>query len=178
MPDWDTTERLARDFLAVTPTGIVFWTSIALILIGLGAGRLTSVALPLLLLPPVILLSVSQFRPLFHERYVLYALAGAPLLVAAGADRAAGALRWLWLEGAGRGGRPWRGGRTGGGRRRGRRELVGAVSGGGAGRGAGDDRTNGIGGGTGPDRTTGTGPDRTTGTGLDRTTGTGAPARA
>ncbi len=83
VPDWDTTERLARDFLAVTPTGIVFWTSIALILIGLGAGRLTSVALPLLLLPPVILLSVSQFRPLFHERYVLYALAGAPLLVAA-----------------------------------------------------------------------------------------------
>lgn len=35
VPDWDTTERLARDFLAVTPTGVVFWISIALILIGL-----------------------------------------------------------------------------------------------------------------------------------------------
>ena len=101
IPDWDTTERLARDFLAVTPTGIVFWTSLLLILLGLGTGRLASIALPLLLVPPVLLLTVSQFRPLFHERYVLYALAGAPLLVAAGADRVVGALRWLWLEGQG-----------------------------------------------------------------------------
>ncbi|WP_405953161.1 glycosyltransferase family 39 protein [Streptomyces prunicolor] len=101
VPDWDTTERLARDFLAVTPTGIVFWTSLLLILLGLGSGRLTSVALPLLLVPPVLLLTVSQFRPLFHERYVLYALAGAPLLVAAGADRVVGAVRRLWLEGRG-----------------------------------------------------------------------------
>lgn len=146
VPDWDTTERLARDFLAVAPTGIVFWTSIALILIGLGAGRLASVALPLLLLPPLLLLSVSQFRPLFHERYVLYALAGAPLLVAAGADRVAGALRRLWLEGRG----------VPGARRAeaeravahvgGRRELVGAVSGGGPGaaRGTRDGGTNGV----------------------------------
>ncbi|MFD4875673.1 glycosyltransferase family 39 protein [Streptomyces sp. NPDC058420] len=165
VPDWDTTERVARDFLAVTPTGIVFWTSIALILIGLGAGRLTSVALPLLLLPPVILLSVSQFRPLFHERYVLYALAGAPLLVAAGADRVAGALRWLWLEGRGvSGGRDAEAERavTDVGRRR---ELVGAVSGGGAGRGPGGDRTSGVGGGTGLDRTTGAGADRMAGAG-------------
>lgn len=157
VPDWDTTERLARDFLAVTPTGFVFWISIALILIGLGAGRLTSVALPLLLLPPVILLSVSQFRPLFHERYVLYALAGAPLLVAAGADRVAGALRWLWLEGRGvsgdRGAEVERAAAEVGRRR----ELVGAVSGGGAGRGAGSDRTSEAGGGTGLDRTTGAG---------------------
>ncbi|MEW1827640.1 glycosyltransferase family 39 protein [Streptomyces sp. NPDC088196] len=101
IPDWDTTERLARDFLAVTPTGIVFWASLLLILLGLNTGRLASVALPLLLVPPVLLLTVSQFRPLFHERYVLYALAGAPLLVAAGADRVVGALRWLWLEGQG-----------------------------------------------------------------------------
>ncbi|MGW0838466.1 glycosyltransferase family 39 protein [Streptomyces prunicolor] len=101
VPDWDTTERLARDFLAVTPTGIVFWTSLLLILLGLGSGRLTSVALPLLLVPPLLLLTVSQFRPLFHERYVLYALAGAPLLVAAGADRVVRAVRWLWLEGRG-----------------------------------------------------------------------------
>ena len=101
VPDRDTTERLARGFLSVTPTGAVFWTSVLLILLGLGAGRLASVALPLLVVPPVILLTVSQFRPLFHERYVLYALAGAPLLVAAGADRLAGVVRWLWLEGRG-----------------------------------------------------------------------------
>ncbi|WP_093631896.1 glycosyltransferase family 39 protein [Streptomyces sp. 3213.3] len=98
VPDRDTAERLARGFLAVTPTGVVFWTSVLLILLGLGAGRLASVALPLLVVPPVILLTVSQFRPLFHERYVLYALAGAPLLVAAGADRLVGMVGRLWLE--------------------------------------------------------------------------------
>ncbi|MFE2885469.1 glycosyltransferase family 39 protein [Streptomyces sp. NPDC059272] len=172
VPDWDTTERLARDFLAVTPTGIVFWTSIALILIGLGAGRLTSVALPLLLLPPVILLSVSQFRPLFHERYVLYALAGAPLLVAAGADRVAGALRWLWLEGRGVSGASGAEAERTVAEVGRRRELVGAVSGAEAGRGAGGGRTTGAGGGTGLGRTTGAGG----GTGLDRTTGAGARA--
>ncbi|WP_405976695.1 glycosyltransferase family 39 protein [Streptomyces sp. NBC_00988] len=143
VPDWDTTEGLARDFLAVTPTGVVFWTSVLLILLGLGSGRLTSVALPLLLVPPVLLLTVSQFRPLFHERYVLYALAGAPLLAAAGADRVVGAVRWLWLEGRG----------VSDGRRaeadlvvagtRSRRELVGAVSG--SSRTAGADRTTGAG---------------------------------
>ncbi|MFI6404154.1 hypothetical protein [Streptomyces sp. NPDC050548] len=96
VPDRDTTERLARGFLSVTPTGAVFWTSVLLILLGLGAGRLASVALPLLVVPPVILLTVSQFRPLFHERYVLYALAGAPLLVAAGADWLVGMVGRLW----------------------------------------------------------------------------------
>lgn len=48
-------------------------------------GRL---ALPLLLVPPVVLISVSQMHPLYHERYVLYSIAGVPLLVAAG-------LEWL-----------------------------------------------------------------------------------
>ena len=129
VPDWDTTERLARDFLAVTPTGIVFWTSLLLILLGLGSGRLASVALPLLLVPPVLLLTVSQFRPLFHERYVLYALAGAPLLVAAGADRVVGAVRWLWLEGRGvPSGRRAETERVVAGAGR-HRELVGAVNG-------------------------------------------------
>ncbi|MEV6544959.1 glycosyltransferase family 39 protein [Streptomyces sp. NPDC051665] len=147
IPDWDTTERLARDFLAVTPTGIVFWTSLLLLLLGLGSNRLTSVALPLLLVPPLLLLTVSQFRPLFHERYVLYALAGAPLLVAAGADRVVGALRWLWLEGRGvPSGRRTEVERVvvGGGSRR---ELVGAVSGGG--HRLGGDRRTGVGAGGG-----------------------------
>nr|WSY57917.1 glycosyltransferase family 39 protein [Streptomyces sp. NBC_00886] len=100
-PDRDTAERLTREFLAVAPTGAVFWTSVLLMLVGLGAGRLTSVALPLLVVPPVILLTVSQFRPLFHERYVLYALAGAPLLAAAGADRLVGAVGRLRPDGHG-----------------------------------------------------------------------------
>lgn len=53
---------------------------------------LVAVALPLLLVPPALLITVSQWSPLYDDRYVLYALAGAPLLVAAGADRLARAV--------------------------------------------------------------------------------------
>ncbi|WP_329533888.1 glycosyltransferase family 39 protein [Streptomyces sp. NBC_01450] len=52
-----------------------------------GEVTLVAVALPLLLVPPTVLIAVSRFRPLYDERYVLYAMAGAPLLAAAGADR-------------------------------------------------------------------------------------------
>jgi mannosyltransferase len=93
-PGWDQAEKLVRDF-AVGPVGAVFWVSVVLMVVGLGAGRLAAVAVPLLVLPPAILMVVSQERPLFHERYVLYALAGAPLLMAAGADRVAAALACL-----------------------------------------------------------------------------------
>ncbi|WP_439959629.1 glycosyltransferase family 39 protein [Streptomyces luteocolor] len=56
---------------------------------GPGRGRLAlpAVALPLLVLPPAVLFAVSQRWPLYQDRYVLFALAGLPLLVAAGADR-------------------------------------------------------------------------------------------
>ncbi|WP_241827218.1 glycosyltransferase family 39 protein [Streptomyces graminilatus] len=57
-----------------------------------GALTLPAVALPLLVLPPAILLTASQWTPLYDARYVLYALAGASLLVAAGADRVARAV--------------------------------------------------------------------------------------
>ncbi|MFD4529791.1 hypothetical protein ACFWP7_39020 [Streptomyces sp. NPDC058470] len=52
-------------------------------------GKLTlrAVALPLMVVPPAVLMTVSRFSPLYDERYVLYALAGAPLLAAAGAER-------------------------------------------------------------------------------------------
>ncbi|MFD1659424.1 hypothetical protein ACFSL4_14710, partial [Streptomyces caeni] len=50
------------------------------------------VALPLLLIPPAVLMAVSRLSPLYDDRYVLYALAGAPLLAAAGAERLAGAV--------------------------------------------------------------------------------------
>ncbi|MDW4905263.1 glycosyltransferase family 39 protein [Streptomyces sp. ADMS] len=53
---------------------------------------LPAVALPLLLVPPAVLMTVSQWSPLYDDRYVLYALAGAPLLAAAGADRIARAV--------------------------------------------------------------------------------------
>ncbi|MCZ1000641.1 hypothetical protein O1M63_25635 [Streptomyces mirabilis] len=41
-----------------------------------GEVNLVSVALPLLLVPPAVLIAVSRIRPLYDERYVLYALAG------------------------------------------------------------------------------------------------------
>lgn len=53
---------------------------------------LPAVALPLLVVPPAILMTGSQWSPLYDARYVLYALAGAPLLIAAGADRIARAV--------------------------------------------------------------------------------------
>ncbi|MEU1512126.1 glycosyltransferase family 39 protein [Streptomyces sp. NPDC005811] len=84
--------RLLHAFLG--PGGPLFWTCLLLALAALpGPRRLTlaSVALPWAVVPPLTLLAVSQLRPMYDERYVLYALAGAPLLVAAGADRVLGA---------------------------------------------------------------------------------------
>lgn len=80
--------RLLHAFLG--PGGPVFWTCLVLALAALpGPRRLTlaSVALPWAVVPPLTLLAVSRLRPVYDDRYVLYALAGAPLLVAAGADR-------------------------------------------------------------------------------------------
>lgn len=84
--------RLLHAFLGTG--GPVFWTCLLLALAALpGPRRLTlaSVALPWAVVPPLTLLAVSQLRPMYDDRYVLYALAGAPLLVAAGADRVLGA---------------------------------------------------------------------------------------
>ncbi|MBB6076017.1 mannosyltransferase [Streptomyces paradoxus] len=97
-PGWDRVERLARNF-SPGPAGPVFWGSLLLMAAGLRERRTAAVALPLLLVPPGILMTVSQVRPLYHDRYVLYALAGASLLVAAGAGRVAGALGRVRFEG-------------------------------------------------------------------------------
>ncbi|MBT2387812.1 glycosyltransferase family 39 protein [Streptomyces sp. ISL-11] len=59
-----------------------------------GALRLTAVALPLALVPPVLLYTAAQYQPLFLDRYLLFCLAGVPLLAAAGADRLLGLLPW------------------------------------------------------------------------------------
>ncbi|MEV5955855.1 glycosyltransferase family 39 protein [Streptomyces sp. NPDC051987] len=104
-PDVETAQELLRQYLG--PTGGVYWTCLALGLLGLTrwAGRrgevsLAAVALPLAVLPPVALMLASQLTPLYVDRYVLYALAGAPLLVALGADRVAGLLGRLWSRAA------------------------------------------------------------------------------
>ncbi|SOR81444.1 putative membrane protein [Streptomyces chartreusis NRRL 3882] len=97
-PGWDRAERLVRNF-SPGPAGVAFWGALLLMAVGLRARRLTAVALPLLVVPPGILMTVSQVRPLFHDRYVLYSLAGASLLVAAGAGRVAGALGRVRFDG-------------------------------------------------------------------------------
>ncbi|WP_435850293.1 glycosyltransferase family 39 protein [Streptomyces massasporeus] len=97
-PGWDRVGRLARNF-SPGPAGPVFWGALLLMAVGLRERRTAAVALPLLLVPPGILMTVSQVRPLYHDRYVLYALAGASLLVAAGAGRAARALGRVRFDG-------------------------------------------------------------------------------
>ncbi|MGW3957307.1 glycosyltransferase family 39 protein [Streptomyces sp. NPDC004752] len=96
-PDLHSAQALLRAFAG--PTTAVYWTCLALAAVALtrlvgrrGEVTCAAVALPLAVLPPVTLMLVSRFSPLYVDRYVLYALAGAPLLVAAGADRVAG---WL-----------------------------------------------------------------------------------
>ncbi|MEU6461015.1 glycosyltransferase family 39 protein [Streptomyces sp. NPDC046976] len=56
-----------------------------------GQVTLAGVAAPLVVVPPGVLMLASQSSPpLYVDRYVLYALAGAPLLVAAGGEWVAG----------------------------------------------------------------------------------------
>ncbi|WP_406445909.1 glycosyltransferase family 39 protein [Streptomyces sp. NBC_00631] len=104
-PDVETAQELLRQYLG--PTDRVYWVCLALGLLGLtrlvgrrGEVTLAAVALPLAVLPPVALMLASQLTPLYVDRYVLYALSGAPLLVALGADRVAGLLGRLWSHGA------------------------------------------------------------------------------
>ncbi|MGY1498240.1 glycosyltransferase family 39 protein [Streptomyces sp. QTS52] len=99
-PGQDSVDQLVRQFAG--PTDEVLAPCLILMYVGLRRpwaerpGRhglpLPAVALPLLVVPPAILMTVSQWSPLYDARYVLYALAGAPLLAAAGADRIARAV--------------------------------------------------------------------------------------
>ncbi|MBQ0848645.1 glycosyltransferase family 39 protein [Streptomyces sp. BH-SS-21] len=100
-PDGAAVEALLRSFAGPTP--LVLGPYLLLIVLALrgplarrGAFSLPAVALPLLLVPPATLLAVSRHWPLYDDRYVLYALAGAPLLAAAGAERLAGAAARLY----------------------------------------------------------------------------------
>ncbi|MGW0189997.1 glycosyltransferase family 39 protein [Streptomyces sp. NPDC003362] len=92
-PRWGNAERLLRQFAG--SSGPVLWTYLALVavaLTGIRRSPLVRVALPLAVVAPAVLMGVSQVRPMYDDRYVLYALAGAPLLAAAGADRVVRAL--------------------------------------------------------------------------------------
>ncbi|MEU4925849.1 glycosyltransferase family 39 protein [Streptomyces yokosukanensis] len=100
-PTADTAQGLLRAFLG--PADGVFGVCLVLALIGLagvvgrrGEVTLAGVALPLTVVPPAVLMLASQVSPLYVDRYVLYALGGAPLLVAAGAGRLARAVRRLY----------------------------------------------------------------------------------
>jgi mannosyltransferase len=99
-PNGHSVERLAGDFAGPYPGFLVPY--LVLVLLALcppptrrGELSLPAVALPLVLLPPTLLMTVSQTMPLYDERYVLYALAGAPLLAAAGAERLVEAGRFV-----------------------------------------------------------------------------------
>ena len=102
-PGGGTVERLLRSFTG--PTMLVLGPYLLLIALAVrapgalparrGELSLAAVALPLLLLPPAALIAVSRHWPLYDDRYVLYALAGAPLLAAAGAERLFTAARRL-----------------------------------------------------------------------------------
>lgn len=104
-PGGGTVERLLRSFTG--PTQLVLGPYLLLIALALrhpftpparrGELSVPTVALPLLLLPPAALIAVSRHWPLYDDRYVLYALAGAPLLAAAGAERLVLAARRVGL---------------------------------------------------------------------------------
>ncbi|MEV5797364.1 glycosyltransferase family 39 protein [Streptomyces collinus] len=103
-PTWDTAADLLRSCLG--PTDGVYAVCLVLAAVGLTgvAGRrgeptCAGVALPLLVVPPAALMLASQVAPLYVDRYVLYALSGAPLLVAAGAERVAAAVGRRWAGG-------------------------------------------------------------------------------
>ncbi|MCX4575331.1 glycosyltransferase family 39 protein [Streptomyces sp. NBC_01571] len=109
-PDWESVDRLLREFAG--PTQPVFVPYLFLIVLGVlrpvprGEVTLAAVAAPLMVLPPAVLITVSRFWPLYDERYVLYSLAGAPLLAAAGTDRLARAVARPWVRWTGAGS-PW-----------------------------------------------------------------------
>ncbi|MEV5608298.1 glycosyltransferase family 39 protein [Streptomyces sp. NPDC052225] len=92
-PGWADAETLLR--AATGRHGPLYVITLALIAVAVsrpvarrarGACGLVAVALPLALVPPLVLFAVSQWHPLYASRYALFAFAGVPLLVAAGAE--------------------------------------------------------------------------------------------
>jgi mannosyltransferase len=83
-PTWQDVLNLMETF-ALAPALLIP----AILLIGLGLWRspVAPVALPWLLFPPVLLLGVSLIHPYYVQRYLLFCLPAAALLIAAGLDR-------------------------------------------------------------------------------------------
>ncbi|WP_078614900.1 glycosyltransferase family 39 protein [Streptomyces collinus] len=103
-PTWDTATGLLRSCLG--PTDGVYAVCLPLAAVALtglvgrrGEPTCAGVALPLLVVPPAALMLASRVAPLYVDRYVLYALSGAPLLVAAGAERMVTAVGRRWSRG-------------------------------------------------------------------------------
>jgi mannosyltransferase len=96
-PTWSTLDFLAEKFFGSSPWLPAF--VVGLVVLGTVAevrrwrrhqgGGLVAVALPLLLVPVVVLLTVSLVHPLFEVRYVLFSVAGLPLLAARGVEQLA-----------------------------------------------------------------------------------------
>jgi mannosyltransferase len=95
VPGWEAVTRLVRSF--VGPSGWVACLILLLAAAALFAPRrptldsppisVVTVALPLLVVPPALLIAVSQLQAVYDQRYVLYALPGLTLLAASGLDR-------------------------------------------------------------------------------------------
>jgi mannosyltransferase len=106
-PGWGAVTRLVRSFAG--PSG---WVACMVLLLAAsvlfaprravvraqapGVPRLTAVTvgLPLLVVPPALLIAVSQWHPVYDQRQVLYALPGLSLLAASGIDRLTGSVLW------------------------------------------------------------------------------------
>ena len=94
---WGTLQRSAEKVLGSSPWLPAFVAGLAVL--GVVAevrrwrrregGALVAVGLPLLLVPVVLLLTVSLVQPLFEVRYVLFCVAGLPLLAARGVEQLA-----------------------------------------------------------------------------------------
>ncbi|MEU6080524.1 glycosyltransferase family 39 protein [Streptomyces sp. NPDC047108] len=97
-PGWEAVTRLVRSFAG--PSGWIACLVLLLAAAALVAPRrptldrppvsVVTVALPLLVVPPALLIAVSQIDPVYDQRYVLYALPGLCLLAASGLDRLTG----------------------------------------------------------------------------------------
>jgi mannosyltransferase len=94
---WSTLDFLAEKFFGSSPWLPAF--VVGLVVLGTVAevrlwrrregGGLVAVAVPLLVVPVVVLLTVSLVQPLFEVRYVLFCVAGLPLLAARGVEQLA-----------------------------------------------------------------------------------------
>lgn len=87
-PGWATAGELVTRFAGTgVPLALAAVLAVAALTLRRPEGApvsLAAVAVPLTILPPAVLLTVSQIEPFYQDRYVLYAVAGQALLTGAG----------------------------------------------------------------------------------------------